>query len=199
MTGVDLHPQPRHPHLCLQRDALTLSPTFLRSFDLVWASPPCLYATAYRRRPGHVQQAENLIPATRRLLLASGVPFIIENVVGARRDLLEPVQLCGSSFGLNVRRHRLFEAGNGLTLTAPPCDHGWQTPRFPPATNRKNRRSTVEVGVWRIPLAVQHEAMGGCEWMTLRELSKAIPPAYAHHLGEQAKKYLGTLDTGHMN
>ncbi len=45
-------------------------------------------------------------------------------------------------------------------LLAPPCDHSWQTPRFPCATNRTNLRRTVEVGVWRIPLEVQQQAMG---------------------------------------
>lgn len=44
-------------------------------------------------------------------------------------------------------------------------------------------RRTVEVGVWRIPLEVQQQAMG-IDWMTLAELSEAIPPAYAEHIGE---------------
>ena len=104
----------------------------------------------------------------------------MENVPGA--PLRSPVQLCGSSFGLNVRRHRLFET-NWLLL-APLCDHAWQRPRFPCATNRSNLRRTVEVGVWRIPLEVQQAAMG-IDWMTLPELSEAIPPAYTEHVGRQ--------------
>mgnify|MGYP007100217830 CR=1 FL=1 len=88
----------------------------------------------------------------------------------------------GSSFGLDVQRHRCFESN--IPLTAPPCDHGWQTPRFPPATNRTNLRSTVEVGAWRIPLEVQQEAMG-IDWMNGNELCQAIPPAYTEHIGAQ--------------
>lgn len=92
------------------------------------------------------------------------------------------VRLCGSSFGLDVRRHRLFESN--VSILVPPCDHGWQTPRFPPASNRTNLRRTVEVGVWRIPLDVQQRAMG-INWTTLEELSEAIPPAYTEHIGRQ--------------
>jgi len=116
-------------------------------------------------------------------LWASGIPHVIENVPGA--PLESPVQLCGSSFGLDVRRHRIFECS--FAVLAPACDHSWQTPRFPPATNRTNLRSTVEVGVWRIPLDVQQRAMG-IDWMTRKELSQAIPPAYSEHLARYAKE-----------
>ena len=183
VVGVDAAAQPNYPYELITGDALALGEAFIRCFDFVWASPPCQFATAYRRREGHVAPSANLIPRTRALLEATGVPFVIENVEGAKRELVSPVRLCGSSFGLDVRRHRLFEA-HGFTIPDRPCDHGWQKPRFPPATNRKNLRSTVEVGVWRIPLDVQQRAMGGCEWMTRAELSQAIPPAYARYIAE---------------
>jgi DNA (cytosine-5)-methyltransferase 1 len=186
--GLDIMPQPRYPFRFAQGDALAVRPSFLRRFDLVWASPPCQAWTAYKRRPGHVGPAANLIGRTRELLQASGVPWILENVPGARRELRGPVQLCGSSFGLDVRRHRLFETSR--PVQAPACDHGWQTPRFPPAGNRSNLRSTVEVGVWRIPMDVQNRAMG-IDWMTREELSQAIPPAYAAHLGRELMKEHG--------
>lgn len=110
---------------------------------------------------------------------------MIENVAGARHELRDPVMLCGSSFGLDIRRHRYFETKD-FKLETKPCAHKWQTPRFPPATNRKNLRSTVEVGVYRIPLPVQKTAMGGLDWMQLGELSKAIPPAYGRYIGDAA-------------
>ena len=185
VTGLDIDPQPNYPFEFIQGDALCVDITWLRSFDFIWASPPCQFATAYKRRKDHVKPSENLIPKTRALLLAAGVPFVIENVTGARAELRSPSLLCGSSFGLNVRRHRLFEE-SGFRIPEMSCDHSWQTPRFPPATNRTNLRSTVEVGVWRIPMDVQYAAMGGCEWMERRELSQAIPPAYARHIAEAA-------------
>lgn len=184
VTGVDRKPQPHYPFEFVHGDALTVDLEWIREFDFVWASPPCQAFTAYKRRREHVRPVENLIPKTRDLLERAGVPFVIENVPGAREHLRDPVQLCGSSFGLDVRRHRLFEA-HGFTIPDLPCDHGWQTPRFAPATNRTNLRRTVEVGVWRIPLEVQQEAMG-IGWMTREELSQAIPPAYSNHIAESA-------------
>ncbi len=185
VQGVDINPQPNYPFYFLEGDALTASVSWLRTFDFIWASPPCQAFCAYKRRTNHVKPAENLIPKTRALLLAAGVPFVIENVAGARHELRDPVMLCGSSFGLDVRRHRYFEA-HGFEIPPIECDHSWQTPRFPPAGNRTNLRSTVEVGVWRIPMSVQYAAMGGCEWMERAELSQAIPPAYAAHIARAA-------------
>ena len=183
VVGVDLKPQPRYPFPFIQADALA-PPLNLSEAAVIHASPPCQFGTAYRRRRGVAVGAVNLIPATRELLDAVGRPYVIENVDTAdvRPFLKAPVRYCGSSFGLDVRRHRLFECT--VPLLPPPCDHGWQTPRFPPATNRTNLRSTVEVGVYRIPLAVQREAMG-IDWMALAELSQAIPPAYTEHIGRQ--------------
>lgn len=179
VVGVDLAPQPRYPFAFVRGDALN-PPVRLEAFDAIHASPPCQGFTAYKRRPGHVAPRANLIPPIRALLEASGKPFVIENVPGA------PVRgftLCGSSFGLDVRRHRLFETSPEILL-APPCDHGWQSARFRQATNRATRRKTVEVGVWRIPLTVQRQAMG-VDWMELEELSEAIPPAYTEWIGRQ--------------
>lgn len=150
----------------------------LDGYDFVWASPPCQGFTAYKRRPGHVAPRENLIPAVRERLKAWGGPYVIENVVGA--PLENPILLCGSMFGLDVRRHRIFECS--FPVEQPRCDHSRWTPRFPPATNRTNLRKTVEVGVWRIPLETQQRAMGGLDWMELHELSQAVPPAYSEFL-----------------
>jgi DNA (cytosine-5)-methyltransferase 1 len=116
------------------------------------------------------------------LIAGLGIPYVIENNWVNRDHLREPIKLCGSSFGLDVQRHRGFESS--APLMSLPCDHAWQTPRFPQATNRTNLRRTVEVGVWRIPLADQQRAMG-IDWMDLEELSEAIPPAYTEWIGRQ--------------
>ena len=193
VVGVDIELQPRYPFCFEQGDALEVLRRLLaggavagyrlEDFGAVHASPPCQSFTSYRRRGAGVGDGyPNLIGPTRELLVELGLPYVIENVEGARSRLRAPVMLCGSSFGLDIRRHRLFECS--FPLLAPSCDHSWQTPRFPAASNRgRSSRRTVEIGVWRIPLAVQQQAMGGCDWMTLRELSQAIPPAFTEHIG----------------
>jgi DNA (cytosine-5)-methyltransferase 1 len=184
VVGVDIKPQPHYPFKFIQADALVWPDTVTMgsSFDAIHASPPCQCFTAYRRKGHGVGDGyEDLIADTRGLLRATGLPYVIENIPGA--PLEDPIRLCGSSFGLDVRRHRLFESN--VPLIGRSCDHSWQKPRFPAATNRKpNSRRTVEIGVWRIPLEVQQQAMG-IDWMTLEELSEAIPPAYTEHIGRQ--------------
>lgn len=177
IVGVDIAPQPRYPFRFVQADAMTYP---LDGFDFIWASPPCQAFTAYKRRPEHVKERPNLIPAIRARLKAAGVPYAIENVPGA--PLLDPVMLCGSMFDLDVRRHRLFETSR--PVLAPRCAHHKQAPRFKQATNRKNLRRTVEVGVWRIPLDVQRRAMD-IDWMEREELSEAVPPAYSEYIARQ--------------
>lgn len=180
VVGVDVHSQSRYAgdefH---QADALTFP---LEGFEAYHASPPCQLDCDYRRRGAGVGEGyPDLIAPTRERLEQTGRPYVIENVRGARAKLRNPMRLCGSSFGLDVRRHRYFESN--VPMLVPPCDHSWQTPRFPGATNREPlSRCTVEIGVYRIPLAVQRAAMG-IDWMTLEELSEAIPPAYTELIG----------------
>lgn len=197
VVGVDINPQPRYPFEHHVGDAIEFVNAHGHEFDAIHASPPCQTFTAYRRRGAGVGDSYvDLIPQTRDALERIGVPYVIENVETAKAELIGPVRYCGSSFGLDVRRHRLFESN--IPLNAPPCDHAWQTPRFPPATNRSNLRSTVEVGVWRIPLDVQRRAMG-IDWMGLRELSEAIPPAYTQHIGEQLLRAARSINEGERN
>jgi DNA (cytosine-5)-methyltransferase 1 len=175
--GVDCEPQPDYPFHFVQADARAVD---LSSYDFIWASPPCQGFTAYKRRKNHVRPRENLIPEVRAMLRKARKPYVIENVVGA--PLLSPYLLCGSMFGLDVQRHRIFETS--FPIRELTCNHKIWTPRFKPATNRTNLRKTVEVGVWRIPLAVQQQAMG-IDWMPLAKLSQAIPPAYAEYLARE--------------
>jgi DNA (cytosine-5)-methyltransferase 1 len=183
VTGVDIRPQLHYPFEFHQADAMTYP---LEGFDVIHASPPCQrYSVA-----NNIWQHEHpdLIPKTRELLMASGLPYIIENVPGA--PLRNPVMLCGLNFGLNVKRHRLFETS--CFMLSPPCgahDGDWllvfghtvlergHVIRKTPAGNNITRRkhTTTENG---------RKAMG-IDWMNRDELSEAIPPAYTEFIGRQ--------------
>lgn len=142
ITGVDIKPQPRYPYNFIESDVLQLSSELLTEFDAIHASPPCQLFTAYRRKNETIGSLfDDLIEQTRVMLEETSKPYIIENVKDA--PLNNPVVLCGSTFGLDIRRHRYFE--HNFPLVGAPCNHKWQTPRFPPAANRDNLRSTVEV------------------------------------------------------
>jgi len=94
IVGVDIKPRPRYPFSFVLGDALDHARR-AGEFDFVWASPPCQrysVATPSARRRRHPA----LVRKTRDLLLAAGIPFVIENVPGA--PLVDPVLLCGSMF-----------------------------------------------------------------------------------------------------
>jgi DNA (cytosine-5)-methyltransferase 1 len=183
VTGVDVFPQPSYVgDRFIEADATALPLTLeeLREFDFIWASPPCQRHTQLRGLGKAKASDVDLIPVTRELLRLSGVPYVIENVVGA--PLINPVTLCGSMFGLAVKRHRLFEA---------------TFPIEPPRCACRGRRNIAVYGkspAHRLPDGVirardlQHgrEAMG-IDWMNWRELTQAIPPAYSEHIARAAR------------
>ncbi len=193
VVGVDIKPQPNYPFEFVQMDVLEfLHPCQRRlDFDAIHASPPCQLFSAYQRANKRQGLHENLIPVTRDLLRGSGLPYVIENVPGA--PLNDPATICGVSVGLEVRRHRLFETN--WPLMTPPCAcGGWMEAKFDRGSRdiRPNDRRTVAVGEWRIPLEIQERAMG-IEWMTLPELSQAIPPAYTELIGHQLMQHVQVL------
>src|SRR3954469_12398070 len=129
VTGVDIVDQPRYAgEFFLQYDVLKIDPAWIAErVDAVHASPPCQFGTALRTAPGNRPHL-NLIPDTRRLLAATGLPWIIENVESpvVREHMPDALRLCGSSFGLGaegheLRRHRLF--ASNVFLFGQPCHH----------------------------------------------------------------------------
>lgn len=187
VVGIDINAQPRY---CgdefIQADVLDKLHHRLVDFDVIHASPPCQASSALRSVWKDRTWPE-LIPPVRTALKRSGVPYVIENVVGA--NLHNPVMLCGSAFDLEVRRHRLFESS--VSLSGTQCNHAAQgyvvgvygktgagaNRGRPRAAGRKN-----DIAEWR-------RAMG-IDWMSVAEISQAIPPAYTKYIGEQMRKEL---------
>ena len=189
VVGIDIEMQPEYPFEFIQDDAIKFVKEHGHEFDFIHASPPCQHFTKYNNcRKNLKEKYEDLIEPTRQALIESGKPYVIENVVGA--PLLNPITLCGSMFGLDVRRHRLFESN--IDLEQPKCKHEiWQPNRYPGGRSRERGnarvlcRGTIEVGRWNIPIETQKAGMG-IDWISnLRKLSESIPPAYTKFIGEQ--------------
>jgi DNA (cytosine-5)-methyltransferase 1 len=187
VVGVDIRPMPRYPFEFHQADALEYLAEHGREFDAVHASPPCQSYTqlaAVNARLGRTQHHPALIEATRAALRATGRPYVIENVVGA--PLLNPVRLCGSSFGLPIRRHRLFESS--VFLLGLPCNHAWQSePKYWTSwrPNGERRLSTVVQVYGNGGNQAEWAAALGIDWMNKDELREAIPPAFSEFVGRQ--------------
>ena len=197
VVGIDIKPQPRYPFPFIQADALK-PPVDLKAFDVIHASPPCQAFTALKSMWNSREHPE-LVEPTRKMLIESGKPWIMENVVGA--PLINPMVLCGTMFGLTtedqraeLRRHRLFESRDVFALL-PPCQHNAPMVIGVYGGHGRDRRRSVGVyghaggksvrdGAQQFSTKQRSEAMG-IKWMTGNELSQAIPPAYTEFIGRQ--------------
>jgi DNA (cytosine-5)-methyltransferase 1 len=186
VVGVDVKHGKRYPYEYLRQDVMTLSVDFLRTFDVIHASPPCqLFSSTkhLRNAQGKSSSKLDLVEPVREMLLASGRPYVIENVLGA--PLLHPVTVCGSSFGLKVRRHRLFESN--LELVGTECKHKEQGR---PVGIYGSMRDEIPSGGKTAETMDQAKEAMGIDWMLWGELVEAIPPAYSHFIGLQVRGQL---------
>lgn len=177
VVGVDIEPQPHYPFEFHRWDALTFP---LGGFDVVHASPLCQAHSVMRFATG--RQYPDLIPAVRRRLQQLDVPWIIENVPGAR--LPGSFVLCGTMFGLEIVRHRRFEVHPDLFDLLPPCScrNGTVDGRLiafrhgKPAPGRRHP-----------PRQLERDFADACgvTWMTGRESRQAVPPAYTEWIGRR--------------
>jgi DNA (cytosine-5)-methyltransferase 1 len=202
IVGVDIKPQLRYPFTFVQADILaTGHGLHMDYWDFVWMSPPCQAYTnqgkvSGKQHPRLIQPMRDRWKRINRCESIKGhkiTPWVIENVIGA--PLQMPVMLCGSMFGLGVRRHRNFET-NFLWQAPTPCDHkgrevrayygawGREAFRAKKPGNKDTLRGTLE----RAPQDM------GIDWMEWHELTQAIPPAYSRYIGEQLKLHLAAAN-----
>jgi DNA (cytosine-5)-methyltransferase 1 len=185
---------PRYPFTFVQADALAaldallagdaLAGYRLADFDAIHASPPCQAHSDLQKQSKRTYP--DLIAPTRDRLLATGLPYVIENVEGA--PLHAPIVLCGTMFpGLRVIRHRLFESN--VPLVAP------EHPRHPLVFTHDKRKAHYGQ-LDQNAAFVQVTGGGNCSvknklaamdtpWMTGYGANQAVPPAYAEYIGRQ--------------
>lgn len=196
VTGWDLTPHPDYPFPMVIGDAMSAlrCPSILDAFDVVAASPPCPRFSTITPDSARENHPDFLTPTCAALKAWGGV-YIVENVEGAARHMDHPVKVCGSAFGLRVRRHRYFET-NAEWITPTECFHAQQGRpigvygdhpqddeeyRRPDGTRRGNKAKTIEQA---------REALG-IDWMTdWDDLTDAIPPLFTEYLGRQLLEHL---------
>lgn len=196
VVGVDIAPQPHYPFEFHQADAMTWP---LDGYDAIHASPPCQAFTQmsarWRGKGGKADEHVNLLTPTLERFAELTVPWVVENVPGARR-LMDPMLILhGGMFGLGVHRPRLF-ASNVILLniqaaaTVSPIGvygkpDGRTTYRY---RNNGNYKGKSLIRAWK-SLDEGAEAMG-IDWMDVAGMREAIPPAYTEHIGRQLLEHL---------
>ncbi len=176
VTGLDIHSQPHYPYPFIQADMLDYP---LAGYDAYHLSAPC---QAYSKLNAIWKKSyPALLPAMRKRLQATGKPYIIENVLGA--PIEQGVKLCGSMFGLHVLRHRWFE-GSMLLYSPGPCQHK--------GTVRNGYYLTV-AGHGDASHTYTRANVGramGISWMSVQEMTQAMPPVYTAWLAPQLLAYI---------
>lgn len=179
VVGVDIEPQPRYPFTFIQADAMDFIPEYAGDFHVIHTSPPC--QKYCRLNYLHKREYPDLLEAVRELLIATGKPYVIENVPEA--PLINPLILCGTMFSLRTIRHRAFETNPPIWWPPHQCYHwGKSTPKGKHSTFANGDFITITGHNF---LVGEAREVFGTPWMTQDELREAIPPAYTKWIGER--------------
>lgn len=184
VTGVDNEPQPKHRGKFIQADAIEYLKVNWMNFDAVHASPPCQeYSTSSMQFRLAGKKYVDLIAPTREALINTGLPYIIENVPNS--PLINPIELCGTMFGMQTYRHRLFESNVGLTAPTHP-EHIAKNAKM--GRPIKDGEFIQYVGHFSGVKFVQE--MTGTHWLGQYELAQSVPPQYTEYLGKQLVEFI---------
>lgn len=225
LRGYDLEPQPDYPYAFEQADALALledpAASPLRTAYALHTSFPCQEHTTggrLRDAQGGSSKYPDLLTPGLALLRArwQHKPWVVENVDDNRgqvRGIIGPlrpgehlVMLCGSMFGLQVQRHRLFLANFPLRQPAPVagggkwralgCDHD----SFPPdpVTGKPRPWGVYHVKGDSIPSGgrtardAEHarQVMGARRSLPWAKMKEGFPPAYTSWVGADLAAHL---------
>lgn len=190
VTGVDIEPQPNYPRSArfVQGDALAYALAEGWRYDAIHASPPCqVHSNITRDKSRHI----DLIPQTRFVLETLGLPYVIENVRGAKKVLRNPIMLCGCQFPeLRTYRPRYFES-NVFLFQPPHYPHGDKCPPAGKGLSPKGYVSITRGGLGMGAGGADYRRMAmGIDWMTADEIQQAIPPVFTEYIGRQLMAYV---------
>lgn len=192
VEGIDNNPELKryYPYKFTCANVLELSVDYLQQFDFIWASPPCQFHTSLLKGREHTHL--DLIPQTRALLDKSGVPYVIENVEGAKTAMRIDLCLCGSMFQLHVRRHRIFETSFRIRQYYQHSCKRFKIARFANELDTFDSNWAVDVAGHNYgSTALWNFAMGETtRQLPKTQLAQAIPPIYAQHIAEQAVRHI---------
>lgn len=217
VIGVDIVDRPNYPFAFVRADALDVLRVLTtglgfselervrsgRPILAINAAPPCQAGhpqTESNRQRGIGRAHEQLVPQTRELLNATGLPYIIEQPTTNRRDLIRrDLTLCMDMFYPDdypppwVQRHRSFEL-SGFTVPQP------EHPKGPINGHRGyvrgHRHGVVRegaeapyiagygIGGGKGKISELHHAMMIEHAMERSELTEAVPPAYGEYIGK---------------
>lgn len=183
IVGVDIRPQKRYPFTFIQADALEYVAAHGAEFDAIHASPVCKgYTDASKVWRAKGREYPDQIGELRRLLVATGLPYVIENVKNA--PLLNPCVVNGGMFGLNVHRTRYFETSFPMPFALLP------TMPAPVKMGRPIAEGDIIQPVGHFSGVEYAGRAMGIDWMTQAELSQAIPPAFTEFIGRHLIAHL---------
>jgi DNA (cytosine-5)-methyltransferase 1 len=209
VVGVDVEPHPEFPFTFVRADAIEVlrNALDLDEFDAIHASPPCQAYTAMSAMP-NAGSHPDLVDVVRDLLVATGLPYVIENVPGSPVEAHQPSLfggpsgglLCGSMFNLRtshfeLRRHRLFESS--VSLSWPACRHRRDLTvvgfygdhaRVRQRVDGHKDRGVDILGAQKMQLVAD---LMDIDWMNWDDARQAIPPAYTEFIGRQLLAHLG--------
>jgi len=183
-VGVDIEFQPNYTGDEFHQADVLAYP--LEGFDAYHTSPPCQdssKASLQWRLKGKTYP--QLIPILRARLLATGKPFVIENVKGS--PLINPIMLTAAMFGLRLKRDRYFEL------------HGFEIPFTLSPLNPKPIKMGRPVKDGDILQPIGHfsgvayaQKEMGLPNRTQGELAEALPRAYTEYIGKYLMQALVT-------
>lgn len=193
-VGVDIAEQPDYPFMFLRMDVRELDPERIADdFAAIHISMPCQRWSTATKRNGTQANHPDLVSFARDLALASGLPYVMENIPAA--PLVSPVLCCGSGEGIvmrlasghrRLRRHRHFESNVEISAAFAGCGcKRWASVPVLDVTGGGNTTKPRVDGKGGRPskgTADEVRLLMGMQWATKEGCNEAIPPLYTQRV-----------------